>query len=84
MQAEKEWRVVTQFLEKLRNADGNETPIEPSADCESLSEIDYSMFNVKYTLIQFVLEWDIYLFIKPETGIIHIGLSEGNTFLSMV
>lgn len=49
MQAGKEWRVVTQFLEKLCTADGNEILIGPSADCESLTEIDYSMFIVKET-----------------------------------
>lgn len=49
MQAGKEWRVVTKFLEKLCNADGNEIQVGPSADCESLTEIDYSMFNVKKT-----------------------------------
>lgn len=84
MQAEKEWRVVTQFLEKLRTADGNETTLETSADCESLIEIDYSMFNVKYTLTQIVLELDICLFINPETGTIPIGLSDTNYFLSKV
>lgn len=49
MQAGKEWRVVTQFLEKLCTADRNEMPVGPLADCESLTEIDYSMFNVKKT-----------------------------------
>lgn len=49
MQAGKEWRVVTQFLEKLCTADRNEMPVGPLADCESLTEIDYSMFNVKET-----------------------------------
>lgn len=49
MQAGKEWRVVTKFLEKLCNADGNEIQVGPSADCESLTEIDYSMFNVLKT-----------------------------------
>lgn len=51
MQAGKEWRVVTKFLEKLCNADGNEIQVGPSADCESLTEIDYSMFNVKTGII---------------------------------
>lgn len=49
VQAGKEWRVVTQFLEKLCTADRNEMPVGPLADCESLTEIDYSMFNVKKT-----------------------------------
>lgn len=49
MQAGKEWRVVTQFLEKLCTADRNEMPVGPLADCESLTEIDYSMFNGKKT-----------------------------------
>lgn len=51
MQAGKEWRVVTQFLEKLCTADRNEMPVGPLADCESLTEIDYSMFNVKTVII---------------------------------
>ncbi|XP_065937230.1 TPR and ankyrin repeat-containing protein 1 isoform X2 [Magallana gigas] len=44
-QAGKEWRVVTQFLEKLCTADRNEMPVGPLADCESLTEIDYSVFE---------------------------------------